>query len=88
MGEIYFHHHSSISNFQFRLECEINKLNTEGLKYFILGGFNINLPSDASPIIQYKESLESLGIINLTNCPTWYMNMQVPSILYIYNILQ
>ena len=64
-GGIYFHPHSSISNFQLKLECVIEKINLEGLNYFILGDFNINLLSDAPSIIQYKESLESLDVINL-----------------------
>ena len=81
VGGIYFHPHSSISNFQLKLESVIEKINLEGLNYFILGDFNINLLSDAPSIIQYKESLESLGVINLINCPTRYMNMQTPSLL-------
>ena len=60
--------------------CE-RKINLEGLKYFILGDFNINLLSNAPPIIQYKESLELLGVINLVNCSTRYMNMQILSLL-------
>ena len=39
MGGIYFHSHSSISNFQFKLEGVIEKKNLEGLKYFILSDF-------------------------------------------------
>ena len=50
------------------------KINLNGLKYFILGDFNINLLSDAPSIIQYKESFNSLDIINLINCSTRYMN--------------
>ena len=57
------------------------KINLEGLNYFILGDFYINLLSDAPSMIQYKESLESLGVINLINCPTRYMNMQTLSLL-------
>ena len=74
MGAIYFHPYSLISNFQLKLEYVIEKLNLEGLNYLILGDFNIT-------IIQYKESLESLGVINLINCSTRYMNMQTPSLL-------
>ena len=59
----------------------VKKINLEGLKYFILGDFNINLLSDSPPIIQYKESFESLGVINLINYPTRYMNMQTPLLL-------
>ena len=59
----------------------IEKINLKGLNYFIPDDFNINLLSDASPIIQYQESLESLGVINLINCPTRYMNIQTPSLL-------
>ena len=81
VGGIYFDPHSSISNFQFKLKCVIEKIIIEGLKYFILGDFNINLRSDAPPIIQYKESFELLGAINLINCLTRYMNMQTPSLL-------
>ena len=81
VGGIYFHPHSSISNFQLKLESVIEKINLEGLNYFILGDFNINLLSDAPSIIQYKEFLELLGVINLINCPTRYMNMQTPSLL-------
>ena len=68
VGGIYFHTHSFISNFQIKVEHTIEKINVEGLKYFIMGDFNINLLSDPPLITYYKESLESLGVISLINC--------------------
>ena len=46
-----------------------------------MGDFNINLLSDNSTIVKYKESLESFGVISLINCPTRFMNKQTPSLL-------
>ena len=37
--------------------------------------------SYAPPTIQYKESPESLGVINLINCSTRYMNIKSLSLL-------
>ena len=45
-----------------------------------MGDFNINLLSDLLSITHYKESLESLGVISLINCPTRFMNNQNTSL--------
>ena len=81
VGGIYFHPHSFITNFQLKLEHTIEKLNVDDLKYFMMGDFNINLLSDAPSITPYRKSLELLGVINLINCPTRFMNKQTPSLL-------
>ena len=81
VGEIYLHPHSSIINFQLKLEHTIEKVDVEGLKYFIMDNFNINLLSNTPSITHYKESLKSFGVISLINCPTRFMNKQTPFLL-------
>ena len=74
VGGIFFRPHASISKFQLKLNCVIQKINLEGINYLILGGFNMNLVSDAPPIVQCKQSREPFGVINLINCPTTCTN--------------
>lgn len=59
----------------------MTKLVQKKLKYFILRDFNKNLLINNSTIVKYKESLELVGVINLINCPSRFLNNQTPSLL-------
>ena len=42
MGGIYFHSHSTITEFQNALALQLKKFNAKGFTYYILGDFNMN----------------------------------------------
>ena len=81
VGGVYFHPHSSHKAFQDKIEQLMEKINATKQTFYVLGDFNINYLSNLQTVVDYKHSLESLGVINLITCPTRFMVNQTPSLL-------